>query len=532
MSAASKRSASEKVKTDNAVPRAASAFNPGPLFGAVLTGALLFLSFPKFGCGAIAWVAWVPLLIALRGKGVREAMMLGFSAGLVFHVGILYWITYVVVKYGSLSLTLGVAAMLLLCAYLSLYTAVFAAGCVLFRNCAPLLAVPLLWTGLEFIRGWIFTGFPWETLAYSQYRYLPLIQIADVTGPAGLSFLIVVVNTLLFQALITKRASMRFGSIAAIAVVFLLLSGYGIWRLDDVREGMAKSASIPVSLIQGNIDQNLKWNPRYQRDTVEAYLSQSARYLPPPGGVIVWPETAVPFYFQDDGPLQRRILAFARDHRVWIVLGSPTYADRAVGTNFANSAFLVDPDGRIAGRYDKVHLVPYGEYVPLRRYFPFISKLAVGVGDFRPGRGYFPLSLNGHCLGILICYEGIFPAAGTDYKRRGAEMLVNITNDAWFGPTSAPYQHLSMTVFRAVETRTYLCRAANTGISAFISPTGEITKKTGLFLRSGLAGEVRLLAKKTIYSTYGDFFAYSSIVVLLGMTIVAWMRRKHERDRI
>jgi apolipoprotein N-acyltransferase len=520
------------VKIDNAVPGAQSAFNPGPLFGAALTGVLLFLSFPKFGCGVIAWVALVPLLIALRGKGLREAMILGFTAGLIFHAGILYWITYVVVKYGSLSLTLGLAAMLLLCAYLSLYTAAFAAGCVLFRTSAPLLAAPLLWTGLEFVRGWIFTGFPWEALAYSQYRYLPLIQIADITGPAGLSFMIVAVNTLLCQALITKRASMRLGFIAAIAVVFLLLSGYGLWRLADVRAETTESAAIPVSLIQGNIDQNLKWNPRYQRDTVEAYLSQSARYLPPAGGVIVWPETAVPFYFQDDGPLQRRILAFARDHRVWIVLGSPTYADQALGTNFANSAFVVDPAGRIAGRYDKVHLVPYGEYVPLRRYFPFIGKLAVGVGDFHPGRGYFPLSVDGHRLGILICYEGIFPAAGTDYKRRGAEMLVNITNDAWFGPTSAPYQHLSMTVFRAVETRMSLCRSANTGISAFISPTGQITKKTGLFVRSGLSGEVRLPGMKTFYSTYGDFFAYSSIVVLMGMAIVAWMRRKHERDRI
>jgi apolipoprotein N-acyltransferase len=532
MNAASKRSAFEKVKADNTVSGTPSAFNPGPLFGAVLTGVLLFLSFPKFGCGVIAWVALVPLIISLRGKGTREAMILGFTAGLVFHVGILYWITYVVVKYGSLSPPLGVAAMLLLCAYLSLYTAFFTAGCVFFRHCAPLIAVPLLWTGLEFIRGWIFTGFPWEALAYSQYRCLPLIQIVDVTGPAGLTFLIVLVNMLLFQVLTTKLASMRFASIVAIAVVFSLLAGYGLWRLGVVRNGIAKSASIPVSLIQGNIDQNLKWNPRYQRNTVDAYLSQSARHLPAAGGVIVWPETAVPFYFQDDGPLQRRILAFARDHRVWMILGSPTYADRALGTNFANSAFLVDPAGRIAGRYDKVHLVPYGEYVPLRRYFPFISKLAVGVGDFRPGRGYVPLPMNGHRLGILICYEGIFPAAGTDYKRRGAEMLVNITNDAWFGPTSAPYQHLSMTVFRAVETRMYLCRAANTGISAFISPTGKITKKTGIFQRSGLSGEVRLFQKKTIYSTYGDFFAYSSIIVLLGMTIVAWMRRKHERDRI
>ena len=173
-----------------------------------------------------------------------------------------------------------------------------------------------------------------------------------------------------------------------------------------------------------------------------------------------------------------------------------------------NSAFLLQPDGTLSGRYDKVHLVPYGEYVPLRRLFPFIGKLVAGVGDFRPGKGFYPLTIDGHRLGVLICYEAIFPEAARDYKRKGAELLVNITNDAWFGRTSAPYQHLSMTVFRAIENRLYLVRAANTGISAIIDPTGEILSRTGLFERTVLKGEVKIIDERTFYAAYGDLFVY------------------------
>jgi len=165
-----------------------------------------------------------------------------------------------------------------------------------------------------------------------------------------------------------------------------------------------------------------------------------------------------------------------------------------------NSAFLLRPDGVPAGRYDKVHLVPYGEYVPLRKIFPFIGKLVVGVGDFRPGEGFHPIRGEGWNLGVLICYEGIFPEAARAYKREGATLLVNITNDAWFGRTSAPYQHLSMTVFRAVETRLYLVRAANTGISAIVDPAGKILSRTPIFERAVLKGEVKIIDAE-IYSS-------------------------------
>jgi apolipoprotein N-acyltransferase len=209
------------------------------------------------------------------------------------------------------------------------------------------------------------------------------------------------------------------------------------------------------------------------------------------------------------------------------LFGSPSYEEEGGRASFANSAFLLKPDGVLAGRYDKMHLVPYGEYVPLRRFFPFIGKIVQGVGEFRPGKGFYPISYHGRRFGVLICYEGIFPEAARDYKNRQAHLLVNITNDAWFGKTSAPYQHLSMTVFRAIETRLYLVRSANTGISAVIDPTGRIVSRTGLFERTVLKGEVKFIDAKTFYEAYGDVFVYGCALFLI---IGYGMQKRRRKD--
>lgn len=453
-------------------------------------------------------------------------MMLGFIAGMIFHIGIFYWVTYVVVKYGSLPIYLGISAMVLLCAYLSLYTAIFAGGVVLLRNIPLLISAPILWTVLEYVRGQLLTGFPWEGLAYSQYLFRPLIQIVDITGTAGLTFLIVFVNVLLYEVCTKEYIHDRLWRIAAIMIILCSLGVYGFLRIESIDILNSKERAVPVRLIQGNIDQNIKWDPKFQKDTVDIYLSQSAYSQPVSEGLIIWPETAAPFYFQDANQTQQHILSFVKEKATWLILGSPSYQIKDGGMTFSNSAFLVDYHGQIAGQYDKVQLVPYGEYVPMRKIFPFISKLAVGVGDFMPGQGFSPVMMAGHPVGILICYEGIFPGAGVAYKRQGVELLVNITNDAWFGPTSAPFQHLSMTIFRAVENRLYLCRAANTGITTIISPTGQILGRTKLFERTSLKGEIKFLRTVTFYSTYGDIFAYSCIGMLFFIVIVSLLRRK------
>ncbi len=480
---------------------------------------LLFLSFPKFGQGVFAWIAFVPLLFALRNKDVSQGLMLGLLTGFFSQIGIMYWITYVIVQYGYLPFSLGLCAMLLLAFYLGLYVALFGAGVSYFsqRGVSTLISAPVLWTVLEYGKSHLFTGFPWENLAYSQYLYTPIIQIADLTGLYGITFLIVWINVIFYDLLSVRvqarRRTLRlvFG-MAAMSAVCL----YGTARVHQVNSLTAQAPSLNVSMIQGDIDQSVKWDPLYQRSTVGTYVSLSLQASPVPPGLIVWPETAMPFYFQDIDQRHRDVVQVARKTGNWLLFGGPGYRIGAGGLiSYSNSAFLLSPAGELAGRYDKVHLVPYGEYVPLRKLFPFISKLAVGVGDFQVGEGFFPVPLmGGRKIGILICYEGIFPESARAYRNRGANLLVNITNDAWFGKTSAPYQHLSMTVFRAVENRLFLVRAANTGISAIVDPAGRIAKHTNLFERTTLSGQVKFLDEKTCYTLYGDIFVYACIISL------------------
>ncbi len=500
------------------------------LIAALLSGLFLFLCFPKFGSGVLSWVALIPLFYALRDAKPWEGFKTGFLAGLVAHIGIFYWISYVVVQYGHLPVYMGIMAMLLLAAYLSLYTACFAMGVVFLRKKggALFLSAPLLWTILEFARSHLFTGFPWENLAYSQYLYENIIQIADLTGIYGISFAIVLVNAVLYN-LWSLRFRKRY-LLTEIAIAFAVIAaiyGYGHFRTAEIRESVRKKSSVEVALVQGNIDQNIKWNDRYQLQTLNIYRSLSLRSIPAEGGMIVWPETAAPFYFEGSNPLRALVVDVARASGRRLLFGSPSYDEGGGKISYMNSAYMLRPDGTVAGRYDKVHLVPYGEYVPLRQVFPFIGKLVVGVGDFRPGTGFNPIEYDGRRIGVLICYEAIFPESARDYKQKNADLLVNITNDAWFGKSSAPFQHLSMTVFRAVENRLYLVRVANTGISAIIDPTGKILSQTGLFERTVLKGEVKYIDEKTFYAAYGDLFVYLCGIVLIPYYFVLQRRRKN-----
>jgi len=502
------------------------------LFLVVTSGILLFLSFPKFGIGVIAWVALVPLLFALKDAGTKEGFILGFVTGIISNIGIIYWITYVVVHYGYLSYYLGVFIMLILAAYLSIYVALFASGLVYFtgKGIPGIITAPVLWTCLEYGKSHLFTGFPWENLAHSQFLHRTLIQVVDVTGTFGVTFLIVLVNVIIFDALSSKFKGKRvWGEIALGCGLILIVSGYGYFRTHQLEEADKTAEAMDVAIIQGNIDQNIKWNPQFQYETISAYKYLSLQKKSSRSGLTVWPETAAPFFFQDVSTrLHGEITTVTQISGDWLLFGSPSYIRKCDGeedcVSYLNSAFLLSPQGKINGQYNKVHLVPYGEFVPLRKLFPFINKLVVGVGDFRSGNGYYPLSMNNHKLGVLICYEGIFPEAGRTYKQMGADLLVNITNDAWFGNTSAPYQHLSMTVFRAVESRVYVVRSANTGISAIIDPTGRIVSKTELFTRTALRDKIKFINHKTFYTTYGDIFIFICMISLLCCVLITLKR--------
>jgi apolipoprotein N-acyltransferase len=363
-------------------------------------------------------------------------------------------------------------------------------------------------------------------LGYSQQSLLPLIQSADLLGPYGLSYLLVLSNVTLALMVrwCARRTTTPFPRLALILTLSLVIGNfaYGQFRLQQQPD--RREVSLQTVLAQGNIDQSLKWDPAYQWGTIDIYKRLSLQPQDQPAQLIIWPESAVPFFFQETGILSDQVRQVAARRGAWLLFGSPAFEDVNRRRHYLNSAFLLSPSGQDLGRSDKVHLVPFGEYVPLKSFFPFIDKLVVGIGDFSPGT-ISPLPMNGHKIGVLVCFEGIFPELAREYVRRGSDLLVNITNDAWFGKSSAPYQHLAMVRFRAVENRIWLARAANTGISAKIAPSGRITAQSPLFERMALSGTVGLGSQPTLYNRFGDVFPTLCGVISLVWLFLAWRRR-------
>ncbi|MBN1472815.1 MAG: apolipoprotein N-acyltransferase [Syntrophaceae bacterium] len=490
---------------------------------AALSGILLFLSFPKFGTGILAWIALVPLFYAINDKQGHETLLIGFVAGFLYNLGIIYWITYAIVKYGNLPVYTGIIAMFLMASYLAVYTMLFPYILTYLRrkDIPQVISAPIIWTCLEYIKSNIFTGFPWENIAYSQYLNLKIIQISDITGIYGMTFIIVFINAVVYDVLfIASQRKIKIIKITSALMIIFFIFFYGIIRIENIKKENDRAKSIDIKLVQGNIDQSIKWSDQVRNETINIYRNLSMHNVSEKKGLIIWPETAVPFYFQDINDIHRLILDVAISTNNWLLIGSPSYMRRNQEIQSANSAFLISPEGNIKGKYDKVHLVPFGEYVPLRKFLPFMSKIVVGIGDFEAGTGFYPLKMDEDKFGVMICYEGIFPEVGYRYKQTGVGFLVNITNDAWYGRTSAPYQHLSMVVFRSVENRLYVARAANTGISAIIDATGKISSNTKLFERTVLDGNVKIMNINTFYSKYGDIFTYICLVVLIFLVMI------------
>jgi apolipoprotein N-acyltransferase len=480
---------------------------------ALLSGTLLALSFPKPGLSFLAWFAFVPLLLAIGGKSPRWAFRLGFVSGLTAYVGLLYWLNIVMTTYGKLHWSVSFCLFLFLAAYLALYTGgvAFAVRRGEGAGISPLVSFPVVWVGLEYLRAYVLTGFPWASLGYSQYRTLPLIQIADITGVYGLSFLIAFANVVIFRIFrgIARKGEGAYPTLSAVILLCLLVAtlGYGFHRLRTPERG----ETLRVALTQGNIPQDVKWDPAFQEKTVEVYERLSRQACVGGSDLVVWPESAAPFYLQSDATYAPRIKALAAELKACMVVGSPALEADRDRIRYLNSAFLLAPSGELLGRSDKMHLVPFGEYVPLSRFLPFVNKLVAGIGDFSPGRAITPLDTGKGKIGVLICFEGIFPELARAYVREGSRLLVNITNDAWFGRSSAPYQHLSMIAFRAVENRVPLVRSANTGITAIIDSRGHIRRMTPIFTETYLNGEVRLGEGESFYTRFGDLFALACL---------------------
>ncbi|MGD9366364.1 MAG: apolipoprotein N-acyltransferase [Desulfobacteraceae bacterium] len=499
---------------------------------AILSALMLTLAFPKADQGWLAWIALVPWLLALRQLGFKSGFLLGFGFGMAHHLGLVYWTVHTMHHYGHLPMVQAVMVLILFSGYLSVFTALFSgiAAWLIRKPLHLVVLAPALWICLEMLRTWLFTGFPWALLGYSQYKYLWIIQVADLFGVYGLSGLVVcsnVVFTLVIlswleldwhDVVLSKKISIR--CVAAFAMIMAAVLVYGGLRTRAIDKIASTSDPVEVAVIQGNIDQAHKWDPRFQMLTTVKYRNLSLNSSVQDADLVIWPETATPFYFLDDRVLTGMVVEGIKTAKAHFVIGSPSYAAGKESLIYHNSAYLVSPEGQVEGKYDKVHLVPFGEYVPLKRWLPFINKMVAQVGDFKPGHEGNTLAWEGHRIGMLICYEVIFPGLARAMAQNGAHLLVNITNDAWFGRTSAAFQHFSMAVFRAVENRRHLARAANTGISGFIDPCGRIVALTQLYQEATVKYRISLLEVSSLYNRWGEWplgiIVFATLSIYIG----------------
>ena len=496
---------------------------------AIASGILIALSFPNAGFSFLAWIALIPLLIALEESSPKAAFRIGLTCGISAYAIILYWLNIVFTQYGHLPWAVSIPLYLLLVLWLALFYALstFIARMGELVGIKAAFTLPVAWVAFDFIRSFLFSGFAWGMLGHSQFRTLPLIQIADLAGVYGITLLIVLVNIVLHRALRAVSGAGVPYPVKSAAVVLILLSStlfYGFSSLNGSET--VNSKPLRVALIQGNIPQDVKWSPEFRERTIDTYERLTRDAAKNGVDLIVWPESAVPFFFQDE-PLQaERLKSLARETNACILFGSPAHELRNGRSTFLNSAFMISPRGETIGRADKMHLVPFGEYVPLGNILTFINKLVVGIGDFAPGEHAVILDTGSTKLGVQVCYEVIFPELARQYVQAGARVLVAITNDAWFGRSSAPYQHLAISTFRAIETRTPLIRAANTGVTAIVDQNGHISTMTGLFVEAFRTGEIQPGSGTSLYLTIGDTPAWLCVLLTAGVTLLIWIKRK------
>lgn len=443
-------------------------------------------------------------------------------------------------SYGQVPLIISIFLLVLLASYLGLYIGVYTWGITWFGRTDGLglyLFAPSLWVSLELLRTYLFSGFPWALLGYSQHQWLSVIQVVDITGVYGISFLLVLTNVTLARLVSWVLQSKRltpapWAAVSMLSAILTITLMYGFWQLQKMDDLQASGGTITVGVIQGNIDQARKWDESYRQETVNRY-NMLSRQAAKNTDLLIWPESATPFFFEREPDYQYQVAQIVHDTHTPLLFGSPTLRRHADGRPYLfNSAYLLNAQGTIAGRYDKRHLVPFGEYIPLKSILFFLEKMVVGIGDFEVGTGDLTLTLPARDgrpaihFGVAICFEVIFPDLVRHMAKEGADFLVTITNDAWFGDSVAPYQHFGMVVFRAVENRLAFARSANTGISGFIAPTGRVLATTSIFTQDALTEQIPLRTTTSFYSQFGDVFAWACVIMTAA---VGWTRRRQTR---
>ena len=513
---------------------------------AVIAGLLLAAAFPKFSIAGFAWVAPASLLFAARGKSGSEAFRVGYVGGLTFWLASLYW----------LLLMPAVGFPILGWFALSAYVALYFGTWVWFISTFSFQLSPWIgrvrwtltgaaaWVALEFLRGWLFSGFPWSFLGASQYKLIPLIQIAATTGVYGVSFLVVWLSLALYSAaeMIFLNPAKRHvwqAEIVLPLVTVLLLFVAGIFKIDfDFRSAadISERPALRVTLIQPSIPQTLIWSPGEDEKRFAELLMRSQRAITNGTDLLVWPESAVPMF---DG-VYDVISQFAQSNHVAIIFNGDDAEFHADATNFFNAAFFVNKDGHLADVYHKQNLVIFGEYVPLARWLPFLKYLTPIQGGWTPGDKPVVFAGENFTAAPLICFEDVFPKTARAAAKDDPDFLVNLSNDGWFGDSAEQWQHLANAVFRAVENGLPLVRCSNNGVTGWIDTHGRIREilrdRSGSEYAAGaLTVEIPLRATTekiapTFYQQHGDWFAWSCVFITL--VALALNRRKPRAEKI
>jgi len=484
---------------------------------------------------AVAWGVPACLVLALRGLAPGAAARTAFAAGLAAHAVIFHWIYVVTVDYGHAPPFVGVLASIALAVYPAAFVAAFGAGCAwLARGELPdPFPAAALWAALDHARAFALSGFPWAVLGYAQHQNAALLALAPYTGVWGLSFATALAGAALAQ-LAVGRPRRALPALALVAVL------HGVGWIAAARDPGDTGERVRVAVLQGNIDQDVKWSPEWAERTLEIYEQLTRRAAAQGAELVVWPETAVPGSPDASPELSERLGALARETRTTLVAGAVglEWSERGGEPRYFDSAFVMAGGAGPPERYDKSHLVPFGEYLPLRGLLGrWIHAVARGAADsdVRPGEGpralAIPLPEPPHMLtaGVPICYELLFPNLVRRFVKGGAEALLAITNDAWYGRTGAPYQFLAITALRSAENRVWTARAANTGVSALIDSRGRVRAQTRIFERDLLVADLPLRAPPaggSFYTRHGDVFAAAC---WLGLAAAALGRVRRER---
>jgi len=493
---------------------------------ALLSGLLLGFSFPKFGNPALAWIALAPLIVAAarsatsRPAPATRLLGLGMLSGTVFFAVTLYWLSDVMATFGGLPWVLAAFLALLLAVYLSVFLGLFAVvtGLTVRRlGVSAVWLTPCFWVAFEWLRAWLGFQFPWGLLGASQATVIPVAQLASVTGVYGLSALVALVSSAAAAIALSRRRVHRLGAAAVFAVLVLVVVG-GLFRVAGGT--LARSGEVMrVGLVQGNVAQGEKWDPAFRDSIIDQYLTLSRRVIGAGARLVIWPEASTPFYLDAEAALAAPVRRLAAESRTAFIIGTDEFerGDDGGPDRIYNAAVLLGADGRTRQSYRKMRLVPFGEYVPARRLLFFVESLVETVSDFSAGREPVVFDVEGRRVSVAICYESVYPGISRQFVMRGSQLLATITNDAWFGRSSAAYQHFEQGALRAVEEGRFVVRAANTGISGAVDPYGRVIETTPLFESAALTVDVRLLDHRTIYSYIGD------VVAWLSLAVTAWV---------